>query len=179
MGSCVMSGLGASAIMVAGPLLESWGVEVFYVALSLDITFTLAAYIPMFPAFLSLRRMDPDTPRPFRVPGGRTASLAVCWVPVIELVLSIAISAIPLGLSESELGKLPLLAGSIIVVILGEVVRHVSYERAGTRAAAAVLVRRMRRRCLARASCDREGPEAQRRTSGRGGSRAGAVGRNR
>ena len=133
-GSCVMNGICASALVLAKPLLESVGVGVFSIALSLDIVFTLAAYVPMFPAFLKLREIDPDRKRPFRVPGGRVVTRLFCWVPVVELVVSIVVACIPLNGSADELSKIPLLIGVIIVIILGEVIRHVSYDRATTRA---------------------------------------------
>ena len=133
-GSCIMSGICASALVLAKPLFEYVGVGVFSIALSLDIVFTLAAYIPMFPAFLKLREIDPDRTRPFRVPGGRLAMRLFCWVPVVELVLSIVVACIPLNGSSTELDKIPLLIGVIVVVLLGEIIRHVSHSRAAERA---------------------------------------------
>lgn len=134
LGSCMMTGVCTSALVVAGPLLESLGIGIFYVALSLDIVFTLASYVPMFPAFLRLRKIDPSRPRPFRVPGGRVANALFCWVPVAELVACIVISLVPFGMAPDQLKKLPLLGATVAVIILGEVVRHVSYRHATERA---------------------------------------------
>ncbi|MDY4418714.1 MAG: hypothetical protein SPE39_05935, partial [Parafannyhessea umbonata] len=86
------------------------------------------------PAFLRLRKIDPDRPRPFRVPGGRVANALFCWVPVVELVACIAISLVPLGMAPDQLKKLPLLGATVAVILLGEVVRHVSYRHATERA---------------------------------------------
>lgn len=130
----MVTGVCTSALVVAGPLLDSLGIGVFYVALSLDIVFTLASYVPMFPAFLRLRKIDPDRPRPFRVPDGRVANALFCWVPVVELVVCIVISLVPFGVAPDQLRKLPLLAATVVVILLGEVVRHVSYRRETERA---------------------------------------------
>ena len=43
---------------------------------------------------------------------------------------------IPLNGSSTELGKIPLLIGVIVIVLLGEVIRHVSHSRATERARA-------------------------------------------
>ena len=135
-GANLATGISASLLVSVGPVLDSLGVEIFYVALQLDIVFTLAAYLPMFPAFLKLRKIDPDRPRPFRVPGGKVTNFLFCWVPVAELAVSIAIAVIPFGTSQDQLDKIPLLLGVIVVVLLGEEVRHVSYRRATARAEA-------------------------------------------
>ncbi len=133
-GSCIMNGVAASLLVLSEPIFDAAGIGIFWVVLSLDIVFTLAAYLPMFPAFLILRRRDPDRERPFRCPGGPVVTQLMCWVPVVELVVSIAISVIPLGTSEDELSKIPLLVGTLIVIVAGEAVRHVAHSRAVRRA---------------------------------------------
>jgi amino acid transporter len=114
----ISSGLVIAAIY----LVISLGIGFFYVVLSLDIVFTLAAYVPLFPAFLILRTKDPDHPRPYRVPGGKVLNVAMCVIPVIELLYSIALSIIPFGTAPSETAKIPLLVGTILTCIIGEVV---------------------------------------------------------
>ena len=89
----------------------------------MNIVFLLISYIPMFPAFLKLRRVDPSAKRVFRVPGGRGVALVVAWLPVVLLVLAIIATIVPLNGSEEEMGKIPMLVGVIAFVILGEIVR--------------------------------------------------------
>jgi amino acid transporter len=120
--SYIVTGVATSLLVMLGPLCESLGIGFFYVVLSLDIVFTLAAYVPLFPAFLILRTKDPDHPRPYRVPGGKVLNVAMCVIPVIELLYSIALSIIPFGTAPSETAKIPLLVGTILTCIIGEVV---------------------------------------------------------
>ena len=40
----------------------------------------------MMLAFRKLRRIDPDRPRPYRVPGGPTVEFLVTWVPALLLI---------------------------------------------------------------------------------------------
>ncbi|MFR8300678.1 MAG: amino acid:proton antiporter, partial [Gordonibacter urolithinfaciens] len=90
---------------------------------SMNIVFLLISYIPMFPAFLKLRSVDPAANRVFKVPGGRGVLLVVTWLPVVLLVLSIIATIVPLNGSEAEMSKIPMLIGVIAFVILGEIVR--------------------------------------------------------
>ena len=47
-------------------------------------------------------------------------------VPVVELVLSIVATIVPLNSSPAEMSKLPILLGVVIGVLLGEVSRLIS-----------------------------------------------------
>ena len=71
------------------------------------------SYIPMFPAFWRLRKYD-DRPRVFRAPfEGKVLAVALA-VPVVELVLSIVATIVPLNSSPAEMSKLPILMGVVI-----------------------------------------------------------------
>ena len=76
-GAAVMNGLLASAIVILGALLPES--DLFWSFFALNLVMLLASYVIMFPAFLKLRHKDPDTVRPFRVPGGKfTLGLKMC-----------------------------------------------------------------------------------------------------
>jgi len=48
----------------------------------------LLPYIVMMLAFVKLRRIDPNRPRPYRVPGGTTLTLLISWVPAFLLAVA-------------------------------------------------------------------------------------------
>ncbi|MCC6098126.1 MAG: APC family permease [Olsenella sp.] len=114
------TGVVASVFVVASPVLDALGVGVFSVVLQLDVVFTLLSYVPMFPAFLRLRKMGADRKRPFRVPGGRPVLMLACWAPVVELGLATAVAVVPLGAGQDQLAKVPLLVATAIVLVAGE-----------------------------------------------------------
>lgn len=114
------TGVVASALVAASPLLDALGIGAFSVVLQLDVVFTLLSYVPMFPAFLHLRKIDADHTRAFRVPGGRLAMAAACWVPVVELGLATVVAVVPLGAGQDQLAKVPLLVATVIVLVAGE-----------------------------------------------------------
>lgn len=76
----------------------------------------------MFPAFSKLRKIDPDTERPFKVPGNKLMIWLMTWIPVALLVITVIMSAVPLNGSAEEInGKGPVLIGTIVTLILGEI----------------------------------------------------------
>ena len=82
----------------------------------------LLSYLPVFPAFLKLRREDAKTPRPFRVPGSDTALNWIAYVPMVLIVISIIFTAVPLSFDAETLASfLPITIGSILSVAIGEV----------------------------------------------------------
>ena len=98
---------------------------VFWMLFGTSVVFLLLTYIPMFPAFWRLRKYD-DRPRVFRAPfEGKVLAVALA-VPVVELVLSIVATIVPLNSSPAEMSKLPILMGVVIGVLLGEVSRLIS-----------------------------------------------------
>ena len=123
-GAAIVNGVVASVLVLLSPVMELAGFDgFFWIFFSMNIVFLLISYIPMFPAFLKLRTIDPAANRVFKVPGGRGVALVVAWVPVILLVLAIIATIVPLNGSEEELSKIPMLIGVIVFVVLGEVVR--------------------------------------------------------
>ena len=124
-GVTIANGIIASIVVLLLPVAEAFGIgDFFWVLFSVGVVFLLFSYIPMFPAFLKLRRIDPNRNRLFRVPGSRAVLSVLAWLPVVILVLAAFITIVPLDGSESELAKLPMLITVIAFIILGEVVRH-------------------------------------------------------
>ena len=82
----------------------------------------LLSYLPVFPAFLKLRRTDAQTPRPFRVPGSPAMLRCIAYVPMALIMVSIIFTAVPLSFDEETLAAfLPITAGSLISVAVGEI----------------------------------------------------------
>ena len=120
-GAAVMNGLLASAIVIIGALLPES--DLFWSFFALNLVMLLVSYVVMFPAFLKLRSKDPDAVRPFKVPGGRTMLHIITYVPMILLVVSILFTAVPFSFdSETLMAVLPITVGTIVSLIIGEVI---------------------------------------------------------
>ena len=120
-GSALMNGIIASIIVVIGVVLSVAAPEsdLFWTFFSLNLVLLLISYLPVVPAFLKLRRVDPDTERPFRVPGGKGLQKLMAIIPMILIVLSVMFTAVPLD-AESVPGTLPITIGAVICILLGE-----------------------------------------------------------
>ncbi|MCA1595612.1 MAG: APC family permease, partial [Chloroflexi bacterium] len=81
----VISGCIATAVMViATTLAHGDSNRYFQAVLGLAISTTTISYLAIFPAFIRLRYIDPQTPRPYRAPGGLPGvwvcgSLSTVW----------------------------------------------------------------------------------------------------
>ncbi len=123
-GAALASGIVASLVCIFGAVLEavSPSSSLFWSFFALNLVMLLLSYIPVFPAFLKLRRIDSTTPRPFRVPGGKWFLRIVAYLPMALTILSIIFTALPLSFdSETLTAVLPITIGSIISILVGEI----------------------------------------------------------
>lgn len=121
MGANIINGVIASLIVLIAPMIPSQ--DIFWSFFALNMVTLLMSYILMFPAFLKLRKVDPDRHRPFRVKGGMFKLGLITYVPMILLIISVVFSIIPLDRTPEELSaKLPLLIGTLIAVAIGEII---------------------------------------------------------
>lgn len=98
---------------------------VFWMLFGTSVVFLLLTYIPMFPAFLNLRKNDPNRERIFTFPFKGAMMKVMLAIPCIELVLAIVATLVPF--SAAEIGdKVPMIVIFIALVLIGEVVRVVS-----------------------------------------------------
>ncbi|OLR59748.1 amino acid:proton antiporter [Anaerostipes sp. 494a] len=120
-GASIMNGIVASLILIIAPFIPNQ--ELFWCFFALNLFMFLLAYVPVFPAFLKLRNIDGDRPRPFKVPGGPAAIHIIAIVPMIMLVISLIFTAVPLSLDRETLeGVLPITIGAILCILIGEII---------------------------------------------------------
>jgi amino acid transporter len=119
-----LNGIGASILVLIAPVMTHFGLDdIFWSFFALNLVTLLASYIFMFPSFLKLRKVDPDRERPFKVKASGLWLKVIAYVPLTLLVVSVLFTIIPFDLSAAELTfKLPVLIGTIIAVIVGEII---------------------------------------------------------
>ena len=113
----------ASAVCLLGAAIQAVSPDssLFWSFFALNLVMLLLSYLPVFPAFLALRQRFPDAERPFRVPGGGGFLKCLAYVPMALIALSIVFTAVPLSTDRETLATiLPITVGSIISVLLGE-----------------------------------------------------------
>lgn len=120
-GASIMNGIVASLILIIAPFIPNQ--ELFWCFFALNLVMFLLAYVPVFPAFLKLRNIDGNRPRPFKVPGGPAAIHIIAIVPMVMLVISLIFTAVPLSLDRETLeGVLPITIGAILCILIGEII---------------------------------------------------------
>lgn len=123
-GSALMNGIVASGIVLLGVIVNivAPDSQLFWSFFALNLVLLLMSYIPIFPAFLKLRKSDPDAERPVKVPGGPIMLKIMAYVPIALIVISIFFTAFPLSFDAATLSTvLPITIGAIISVVLGEI----------------------------------------------------------
>lgn len=127
-GAALMNGIVASVLLLIAPILPSE--DLFWSFFALNIVNLLMSYLPVFPAFLKLRKIDGDRERPFTVSGGKTLRTLMAYVPMILLIIAIVFICIPFSTDPAELAeKVPLTIGVLISIILGEIMCVVCARR--------------------------------------------------
>lgn len=90
--------------------------EIFWTLLSFSMLIFLLPYMFMFPAAYKLRISDPDTPRPYKIPGGKTGMLICVGLCELFIGLSIVFMFKDAG---SGFPLWTLIIGTLITTVLG------------------------------------------------------------
>lgn len=122
-GAVAINGIVAAVICVLGVImtLAAPESELFWTFFAMNMVLLLMSYLPIFPAFLKLRKTDPDAVRPFKVSGGPVMLRVTAYVPMALIMISILFCAVPLSFDADTLASvLPITIGTTICVIIGE-----------------------------------------------------------
>lgn len=125
-GVTVANGVISSVLVILQETLPDSGSNVFWALFSTQLVVLMLSYVPMFPALLRLRQIDPDARRPFVCPGGPVMLRVISLLPAAEALVAVIVNVIPFDGSESEMSKLSVLATVVVFVIAGEVVGRLS-----------------------------------------------------
>ena len=119
----ILNGVVASAILVLGVILDRFTnvSNLFWTFLSLSLVTLLVGYIPMFLAFLKLRKEDPKTERVYKVPGGEGFIKVFAIVPFVLLILGVVFTLFGDFSAEFLSDNLPLIIGVVVSFIVEEI----------------------------------------------------------
>lgn len=119
-----MNGVVASIICIAGIVVAEFFADfndAFSLFFCLSWITLLLGYVPMFLAFLKLRKVDPDTKRVYRVPGGKVMEKVMGIVPFVFLILGIVFTIFGDFSKEYLMDNIPLLVGVALSLIIQEI----------------------------------------------------------
>lgn len=119
-GAAIMNGIVASVIVIIAPILPNQ--DLFWSFFALNLVMFLLAYLPVFPAFLKLRAIDPGAERPFKVGGSQAFLKLLAFLPMIMIIISLIFIAVPMSFDSQTLKDvLPITIGSLVFFAMGEV----------------------------------------------------------
>jgi amino acid transporter len=124
MGAALTNGVVASAVCLLGVGMDALFPDssLFWTFFGLNLVMFLLSYLPIFPAFLTLRKTDGQRPRPFAVPGSSAVIALVAYVPMALIALAVVFTAVPLAWDRAALeAVLPITIGSALCIALGEI----------------------------------------------------------
>lgn len=122
-GASLMNGMVASGVVIVAPLIPNE--DLFWSFFAVNVVMILLAYLPVFPAFYKLRKIDPDTNRPFCVNGNDLVLKLIVIVPMAMIVIALIFTAVPLNLDPHTLRTVfPITIETIILIVIGEVIMH-------------------------------------------------------
>ena len=120
----IINGVVASLIVVGGAV-ASLISEDFEAGFSLFFCLSwitlLVGYIPMFLAFLKLRKTDAKAERPYKVPGGNFMIKVAAIVPFVILILGVVFTIFGDFSIEYIQDNIPLIAGVVLSFIIEEI----------------------------------------------------------
>jgi len=133
----VLSGLVSSLVFAATLGLSGALADQFSVALGLTVSVSVMSYLFVFPAFLSLRRRQPNLARPYRVPGGWAGAWAVTLLCEGYAFITVGFALWPPATSvPASLGRwrFEVIQGAALVLIIA--IATVLYHRSRRQSAA-------------------------------------------
>jgi len=131
--AAIINGVVASIICIGGVVAnlinEDFGAS-FSLFFCLSWITLLVGYIPMFLAFIKLRKTDPKTERVYRVPGGAVMINILTYVPFVLLILGVVFTIFGDFSAEYISENIPLIVGVVLSFIIEEIlVSRVKIEK--------------------------------------------------
>ena len=120
LGATIMSSVVASIMVLAAPFIPD--PDIFWGFFALQILVLLIPYVIMFPAFKKLRRIDHNTARPYKAPGGKIALNLMTYVPMVMLLASGTLMAIHPNYDGSWTFNPLMIIGTAVFLVIGEII---------------------------------------------------------
>lgn len=129
----VITGVVSTAVIIIYGFMAGNAEDLFWTLFAFSSMVFLMPYLVMFPAFLKLRKADPDRERPYRVPGGNitaTIMVVLCMIFIIQaLVFFVWVPGQPMDWAFAA----PVLIGVVLTLIVGEVLLKVAEKQKAKR----------------------------------------------
>jgi glutamate:GABA antiporter len=131
-GAFVITGVVSSVVLVIYGLMAGSAEDLFWTLFAFSSMIFLLPYLAMFPAFLKLRKSEPDIERPYIVPGGSKVAAVfaiLCELFILQaIVFFVWVPGQPIDWSYA----VPVLIGVVVTLVTGEILLWATKRRAVT-----------------------------------------------
>ena len=120
----IINGIVATVIVILGIILgevSESASNLFWTFFSFSLVTLLMSYIPLFPAFLKLRKID-KTERAYKVPGNAFVLNLITWLPLVLLIGGVVFTLFIDFTMESIMANMPLIVGVLVSLIIQEII---------------------------------------------------------
>jgi amino acid transporter len=120
-GAFIITGIVSTVVMVIYGFMAGSASDLFWTLFAFSSIVFLMPYLMLFPAFLKLRKIDPDIERPYRVPGGRVFGIIMAVICEIFIFLAALFFVYVPGQEMDWSYAGPIIIGVIITLAVGEI----------------------------------------------------------
>jgi len=128
-GAYIITGIVSTLVVIIYGLIAGSNEDLFWTLFAFSSIIFLLPYLMLFPAFLKLRKSDPDVKRPYRFPGGYVFAWIVsiiCMLFVAQaIIFFIWVPGTPIDWAYAT----PILIGVLVTLVIGEVLLLVSRKK--------------------------------------------------
>ncbi len=128
-GAFVITGVVSTLVLGIYGFMAGNAEDLFWTLFAFSSMVFLLPYLALFPAFLKLRKTDPDAVRPYKLPGGNTAAAVaavICELFIIQaIVFFVWVPGEPIDWSFAG----PVLIGVAVTLLVGEVLIFASRKK--------------------------------------------------
>jgi amino acid transporter len=115
-----ITGVVATVVIIVYGSVAATAEDLFWQLFKFSSIIFLLPYLMMFPAFLRLRRVEPDHPRPYVVPGGRGGAITITGLCMLFVIQAIVLFFWVPGEPFLTIDTLTLVIGTALVLLIGE-----------------------------------------------------------
>ncbi|MCX5682042.1 MAG: amino acid permease, partial [Candidatus Omnitrophica bacterium] len=123
-GASIISGIISTTVIIVYGFIARNAAELFWHVISFSLIVGLFSYLMLFPTFIILRKRDKGIKRPYQIPGPDWFAIFLALMAEAFILIAVIVLVIQPG-HDFVRASLPIIAGTILTVIIGEIlVRH-------------------------------------------------------
>jgi amino acid transporter len=129
-GAYIITGIVSTLVVIVYGFLAGSNEDLFWTLFAFSSIVFLLPYLMLFPAFLKLRKSDPDAKRPYKFPGGKTFAWIMSIICILFIIQAVVFFVWVPGEPIDWSFATPILIGVVVTLIIGEVLLLVSKKKA-------------------------------------------------